>query len=156
MTSASPGRGVTSFPLGSPTGFLPLEKAPDVIKNFIMVQSLILCWTGYEWFGQVTLRSFPKWFICCCVWRLNLCSMVVTYSLPESSAFSSSPSSLAAIMTLWGCHFCPFLPPLVPFLALLMAALDGAAQLLLATIFALPRMKVTPTASSLEVYRVVI
>jgi hypothetical protein len=48
MTSASLEMGVAFFPLGSPPGLLPLEKAPDVINFFIMVQSLSLCLTGYE------------------------------------------------------------------------------------------------------------
>jgi hypothetical protein len=50
----------------------------------------------------------------------------------------------------WGWHFCPFLPPLAPFLVLLTVALVGMA------VPALARMKAAPTASSLEVCRVVI
>jgi hypothetical protein len=60
MTSTSSGMGTALFPPRSPPGFLPLENAPDIMKFFIMVQSLSMCLIGYEWYGQVTLRSFLK------------------------------------------------------------------------------------------------
>jgi hypothetical protein len=46
--------------------------------------------------------------------------------------------------------FFPFLPPLVPFLMSLVVALGGGAWLPPVATFVLPRMKVAPTASSLE------
>jgi hypothetical protein len=58
MISTSMGMGVAPFPPGSPSGFLPLEKTLDVFKFFIIVQSLSFCLIGYQWFGQVALRSF--------------------------------------------------------------------------------------------------
>jgi hypothetical protein len=51
MTAAFSGAGAVPFLPGSPSGFLPLERAPEVMKFFIMVQSLILCLIGYKWFG---------------------------------------------------------------------------------------------------------
>jgi hypothetical protein len=56
-----PGNGSHTPPLPkSPTGFLPLEKVPDIMKFFIMVQSLSLYLIGYEWCKQVASRSFSK------------------------------------------------------------------------------------------------
>jgi hypothetical protein len=48
MTTYSPGAGVAPFPPGSPSGFCPLERAPEVMKFFIMMQSLNLCLMRYE------------------------------------------------------------------------------------------------------------
>jgi hypothetical protein len=48
LTTSSPGSGAEPFPPESPLGFLPLERAPEVMKFFIMVQSLSLCLMGYE------------------------------------------------------------------------------------------------------------
>jgi hypothetical protein len=48
-----------------------------------------------------------------------------------------------------GCFFCPFLPPLEPFLGPLLVALDGAAQATPGTIFQSPKTKAAPTTSSL-------
>jgi hypothetical protein len=48
MIFASPGMGATSFPPRSPPGLLPLEKAPNVMNFFTMVQSLSLCLIEYE------------------------------------------------------------------------------------------------------------
>jgi hypothetical protein len=53
--------GTALFPPGSPPDFLPLEKAPDVMNFFIMVQSLSLCLKGYKWCRQVAWRSFFGW-----------------------------------------------------------------------------------------------
>jgi hypothetical protein len=49
VTYATPGLGAALFPPGSSPGFVPLEKAPDVVIFLIMVQSLSLCLIGYEW-----------------------------------------------------------------------------------------------------------
>jgi hypothetical protein len=49
-----------------------------------------------------------------------------------------------------GHRFCPFSPPLVPFLAPLTVALVGMARPLLVTALVLPRMKAAPTASLSE------
>jgi hypothetical protein len=43
--------GATSLPSGSPSGFVPLERASEDMKFFIMVQSLGLCLIGYEQLG---------------------------------------------------------------------------------------------------------
>jgi hypothetical protein len=52
---------------GSPSSFLPLVKAPNVMKFFIVLQSLRLCLIGYEWFGLVTSTTFSKWSFGCLV-----------------------------------------------------------------------------------------
>jgi hypothetical protein len=114
-----------------------------------MVQSLSLCLMGYEWLRQVALRSFSKWSLSCCTWRLKSLSAVAMYSSSESSA-SLSLSLLVETAIHWGCRFYPFLPPLAPFLELLIAILDGVLQMPTTAIFTLPRMKAAPTASSSE------
>jgi hypothetical protein len=70
-------------------------------------------------------------------------------SLPLEVMFGSRYKPLTG-----AADFCPFLPPLVPFLVLLTVALVGAARPPLATIPTLPRMKAATTTSLLEVCRV--
>jgi hypothetical protein len=41
------GKGGSSLPVESPSGFLPLAKVPVVMSFFIMVHSFSLCLTGY-------------------------------------------------------------------------------------------------------------
>jgi hypothetical protein len=55
-----PREGCGGLSPGSPSVFLPFERAPEVMKFFIMVHSLNLCLTWYAWFGQVTSRSSSK------------------------------------------------------------------------------------------------
>jgi hypothetical protein len=50
MTASSPGKGVVPFPPGPPSGFLPLERATEIMKFFTMVHSLSMCLMGYAWF----------------------------------------------------------------------------------------------------------
>jgi hypothetical protein len=47
MTFTFLGMGATLIPPGSPHSLLPLEKVPDIMNFFIMVQSLSLCLTWY-------------------------------------------------------------------------------------------------------------
>jgi hypothetical protein len=47
VTSTFPTMGAALFPPRSPPSLLPLEKVPDVMNFFIMVQSSSLCFIGY-------------------------------------------------------------------------------------------------------------
>jgi hypothetical protein len=133
--------------LGSPLGFLPLERVPEVMKLFIMVQYLTMCLMGYVWVGQVASRSFSKLFFGCRAWRLKSRLVVMTYSSVESSISLLSLLSPVVTATRRGSRFCPFLLPLVPFLVPLHVALDGAARPLSGTIFLSPRTKTALTTS---------
>jgi hypothetical protein len=57
MPASSLGKGVTPFSPGSPLGILPLVRAAEVIKYFIMSHSLGFYLMEYTWFRQATSRS---------------------------------------------------------------------------------------------------
>jgi hypothetical protein len=61
---------------------------------------------------------------------------------------------LATTVTRWGHRFCPFLPPLAPFLAPLAVALVGVVLPPSVAAAVLPRTKAAPTASSPEACQV--
>jgi hypothetical protein len=155
MTTASAGMGIVAFLPRSSSGLLLLERDPEVMAVFIMVQSLSLCLIVYEWFDQVTSRSFSKWSFNYRAWRLKLRLVAAICSSLEAQAFSSSPSSLAITAMRRGHRFYPFLPPLAPFLAPLMVALGSCARLPPVAAYALPRTKAALTTSSLKACQVV-
>jgi hypothetical protein len=123
MTSASLGMGVVPFPSGSPRASYHWRRL-DVMKFLIMMHSLILCLTGYEWYGHVASRSLSKWSLGGRVWCLKLRSVSGAFLIAIVVA-SYNGNALGA-------------PLLVPFLTLLVVA----------------KMKAAPTSSTPETCRV--
>jgi hypothetical protein len=116
MTASPLGKGAAH---GSPSGFLPLERAPDVMKFFIMVHSLILCLTGYAWFRQAVSRSFLKCSFGYHAWRLDILLIRAVRFFIIIVAAGSNYDTL-------GVPLLPLLLPLAPFLAPLLVALNSA------------------------------
>jgi hypothetical protein len=147
-TVSSPGKGEAPFSPGPPLDFLPLGRALEVMKFFIMMHSLSLCLIGYAWCRQAASRSFSMWYVRCRFWRLKSHLAATTHCSLEPSASLSSSLKQVVSATRWGHHFCPLLPPFVPFVVPWLVALDGAQQLQLGAIFPSPWTKMTPTSSS--------
>jgi hypothetical protein len=136
-----PENGYHTLPTQVSLRLLATRETPEVMKFFIVVQSLSLCFMGYLWFGHATSRSFTKWSFDYHAWRLKLHSVTKTYSSSESFVSLSSPLLLAVTTTQRGCHCCPFSPHLAPYFAPLLVALNGVACLPPMTAFPLPRKK---------------
>jgi hypothetical protein len=103
-----------------------------------------------------TVEKFLKMVVRLPCMMLEITSAAVAYSSSEPSGSLSSLLPLVTIATHQGHRFCPFIPPLVPFLVPLRMALDGAARLLPRATFPLPGTKIALLASLPEACRVVI
>jgi hypothetical protein len=72
---------------------MPRVRDTEIMKIFIMSQTLSLCLMGYAWLGKPSSRSLSKWSISGHAWRLPLCAVVMMNPMPEPPAFSSLPPS---------------------------------------------------------------
>jgi hypothetical protein len=66
---------------------IKLGMTPDVMKLYIMPQSLSLCLTRYAWFGKVSSRSLLKWSVGGLARRLLPCVAVEMHPTPELPTF---------------------------------------------------------------------
>jgi hypothetical protein len=100
---------------------------PEVIKFFIMWQSLSLWLTGYAWFRQVTSRSLLKWSVGGHAWHLPLRAAGHDTPLARAICF------LVIVIVIVGHGHNPLRAMLTPLLTTLGAPLgisDGAGLLL--------------------------
>jgi hypothetical protein len=58
-----PGKGIVSLKPGSSSSSVIRVRDPEIMKLFIMPQSLSLCLTRYAWFGHASSRNLFKWSI---------------------------------------------------------------------------------------------
>jgi hypothetical protein len=79
MIAPSLGKGIALLPLGSSSCSLSQVRDTEVMKFFIMPQSLSLGLMGYAWFGQASVSSLSKWFVGGYVWRLALWATIMMH-----------------------------------------------------------------------------
>jgi hypothetical protein len=63
MTASSLGKGIVLLLLGSSSSFVARVRDPNILKLFIMSQSLSLCLMRHMWFGRASSRSLLKWSV---------------------------------------------------------------------------------------------
>jgi hypothetical protein len=136
MTASSPRKGAAAFPPGSPSCFLPLERAIEVHEVFhhgalceLVLDGVHMVWTGRsEKFLKVIVR-LP---------RLALEITLGSHDMLLIRAIRFLVIAAGSNCDSLGHRFCPFFLPLALLLVHLTVALGGAPRLPLGTIFPSP------------------